>query len=59
VTLQIDDGAVHTIGNAETGQLANEVVLWRGEDTAGTYGFVCVDALAVATEAIPRVVPLQ
>lgn len=59
VTLQIDDGAVHTIANAETGQVANEVVLWRGEDSAGTYGFLCVDALAVATEPLPRVVPLQ
>lgn len=59
VTLQIDDGAVHTIVNAEPGQLANEVVLWRGEDTAGTHGYLCVDALAVATEPLPRVVPLQ
>lgn len=59
VTLQIDGGAVETIQNLENGQVANEIVLTRGEDKNRTNGFLCVDALAVATEAIAPVPALR
>lgn len=50
VTLQVDNGAVHSVHNATAGQRAGDVAILH----PGGGGYLCIDALVVGTHRISR-----
>jgi hypothetical protein len=59
VTLQIGDGALHTIPNPAAGQAVNEVVLFYPKDETSSRGHLCLDALAVGEQPLPPLAPIR